>query len=214
MAMGKSIDQPRNARSRRTCEALLSAARGLIEEQGYGALTMAAVAERAGVSRRAVYLHFSSRGELLSALLLHLGETEDLGDSLQRVWDASDAEAAVREWVRHLARAHPRIMPIAIATEQVRRTDADAAGVRDEIVARWRMGCRRLVTWLADEGRLAEGWTIETAADMFWALMSWDVIEGLLEDCHWTQEDYGQHMERLLLATFVRPTSAADAGHS
>lgn len=203
--MTKAIDQPQNARSRRTAEALLNAARSLIEEEGYGSLTMAAVAERANVSRRAVYLHFSNRGELLTALLLHLGETDDLGGSLQRVWDSPDAETAVREWARHLARAHPRIMPIAIATEQVRRTDPDAAAVRDEIMRRWRLGCRRLVTWLYDERRLADGWTVDAATDMVWALMSWDVLEGLLIECGWSQDDYAGRMEQLLVATFVKP---------
>ncbi|HSO53579.1 MAG TPA: TetR family transcriptional regulator, partial [Actinomycetes bacterium] len=43
-----AIDRPQNARSRRTRAALLAAARSLLEEQGAEALTMAAVAERAG----------------------------------------------------------------------------------------------------------------------------------------------------------------------
>ncbi len=196
--------EPMNARSRRTCAALLSATRSLIEEEGLEALTMAAVARRAGVSRRAVYLHFSSRAELLAALLRHLGEAEELGVSLQRVWDAGDAVAAVDEWARHLARAHPRILPIARAVEQVRRTDPDAGAMREEMMRRWSMGCRRLMTWLADEGRLAPGWTVDSAADMLWALMSWDVLEGLLVDKGWSRERYAEHMALLFRSTFVR----------
>lgn len=196
-----------NARSRRTCAALLSATRSVIEKEGFEALTMATVAERAGVSRRAVYLHFSSRAELLAALLRHLGEAEELGASLQRVWDAPDAVAAVDEWARHLARAHPRILPIARAVEQVRRTDPDAGAMREEIMRRWSMGCRRLMTWLADEGRLAAAWTVDTAADMLWALMSWDVLEGLLVDKGWSRERYADRMALLLRSTFVRPAA-------
>jgi AcrR family transcriptional regulator len=202
--MARAIDEPLNARSRRTNEALLVATRSLIEEEGFESLTMAAVAERAGVSRRAVYLHYSSRADLLSALLRHLGEAEELGASLQRVWDAPDAVTAVDEWARHLARAHPRIMPIARAVEQVRRTDPDAAALRENIMRRWRLGCRRLATWLADEGRLAEPWTIDTAADMLWALMSWDILEGLLVDRGWSRKRYADHMSLLLRSTFVR----------
>src|SRR4029450_11475500 len=97
----KLIDPPRNARSRRTGAALLRAARELIEQDGFAALTMAAVAERAGVSRRASYLHFATRRELLAARYRSLGETDDLATSLQAVWNCPDAVAAVTEWAEH-----------------------------------------------------------------------------------------------------------------
>jgi AcrR family transcriptional regulator len=45
---------PTNARARRTRTALLAAARAVLLEHGFPHLTMAAVAERAGVTRRAV----------------------------------------------------------------------------------------------------------------------------------------------------------------
>lgn len=202
--MARAIDQPLNARSRRTGEALLAAARSLIEEEGFQALTMAAVAERAGVSRRAVYLHFSSRADLLAELLWHLGEAEELGVSLQRVWASPDSVTAVEQWAHHLGRAHPRIMPIALAVEQERRRDPDAAAMRDAIMQRWRMGCRRLITWLDNENRLAESWTVDSAADMLWALMSWDVLEGLTVERRWSAERYAEHMAVLLRSTFVK----------
>jgi AcrR family transcriptional regulator len=37
---------------------------------------MAAVADRAGVSRRAVYLHYASRAELVTALFDYVSEQE------------------------------------------------------------------------------------------------------------------------------------------
>ena len=201
--MAKSIVQPQNARSRRTVEALLTATRAIIEGDGFESLTMAAVAERAGVTRRAVYLHFAGRAELLAELLRHLGQAEELGVSLQRVWDSPDSLAALNEWARHLARAHPRIMPIARAVDQVRRVDPDAAAMRAEIMRRWRLGCRRLMTWLDDEGHLAAPWTVDSAADMLWALMSWDVLEGLLVESGWSRDQYAEHMALLFRSTFT-----------
>jgi AcrR family transcriptional regulator len=203
--VAKAIVQPQNARSRRTVEALLSAARAIIEEDGFESLTMAAVAERAGVSRRAVYLHFAGRAELLAELLRHLGEAEELGVSLQRVWDSPDSLSALDEWARHLARAHPRIMPIARAVDQVRRVDPDAAALRAQIMRRWRLGCRRLMRWLDGEGHLAAPWTVDTAADMLWAMMSWDVLEGLLVERGWSPDKYAEHMALLFRSTFVSP---------
>ncbi len=95
--MARTIDQPRNARSRRSRAALLDATRELITEGGFDALTMAAVAERAAVSRRSVYLHFTTRAGLVTALFGRLAQTEDIGASLQRVWDSPDAVTALGE---------------------------------------------------------------------------------------------------------------------
>ncbi|HEV8650742.1 MAG TPA: helix-turn-helix domain-containing protein [Actinomycetes bacterium] len=202
--MAKAIAEPQNARSRRTCAALLAATRELLEEQGFEALTMAAVAARAGVSRRAVYLHFASRTALLTALFSYLGEREDIAGSLRRVWEAPDAAAALQEWAWHLARIHPRLLPVSRAVDRVRRSDPDAAALWDRSMSNWHTGCRRLVAWLDQEGRLAPPWTVDTAADMLWALMSFDVLEGLLVDRHWSPDHYAEHLAVLFRKTFVR----------
>ncbi len=47
-----------------TRERLLSAARELIEEGGYGAASVVAIADRAGVAAGTLYRHFSSKEEL------------------------------------------------------------------------------------------------------------------------------------------------------
>src|ERR671939_1917471 len=97
---------PTNARSRRTRVALLAAARAVLEEHGFPQLTMAAVAERAGVTRRAVYLHFGSRSELVGALFDYVAETESLQASLEHVRAASSSLSALDAWARHEATYH------------------------------------------------------------------------------------------------------------
>jgi AcrR family transcriptional regulator len=51
-----------------TRERLLAAARQVIEEGGYGAATVAAIAERAGVASGTLYRHFASKEELFVEL--------------------------------------------------------------------------------------------------------------------------------------------------
>jgi AcrR family transcriptional regulator len=199
----RSIEQPQNARSRRTSTALLQATRDLIDEQGFEALTMAAVAERAGVSRRAVYLHFSTRTELVTALYRSLGHTEDLAASLQAVWESENAVTALREWAHHIARSHPRILATLRAVERARHTDADAAELWATTLTNWHKGSRRLAQWLADEGRLAPSWTVDTAADMLSALMSLDLLDRLLIDRRWSRKRFADQFTVLLQSTFV-----------
>lgn len=199
------IAEPQNARSRRTVESLLRAARELIEGEGFATLTMAAVAERAGVSRRAVYLHFATRTELLSALYRSLGQTEDLGRSLQAVWDCPDAVAGLTEWARHIVRSHPRILGVIRAVERARYGDPDAAELWQTAQGNWLKGSRRLIRWLADEGALAPRWTVDTAADMMWALMSIDLLDRLLNQRRWPRRRAAEQLAALFQATFVSP---------
>ena len=201
--MTKTIGRPQNARSRRSRAALLDATRELITEGGFDALTMAAVADRAGVSRRAVYLHFATRAELVTALFSRLGETEDIGASLQRVWDSPDSVAALAEWGRHLARTHPKILPVMQAAERARHVDPDAAGLWRAGQRRWLTGARRLADWLAGEKRLAQPWTPATAADMIWSLMSPDLLNRLLHERRWPPRRIGDHLAVLLTSTFA-----------
>jgi AcrR family transcriptional regulator len=203
--MAQPIKEPRNARSRRTREALIRAARELAEQEGFDAVTLAAVADRAGVSHRALYLHFASRSDLLVTLYRYLGEAEDLATSLDRVWDSETSTAALDEWARHIARSHPRILAVSRAIERARATDPDAAALWNLTMRNWLKSCRRLARWLADEGRLAEPWTPDTAADMLWSLMSWDVTERLVVSRRWSRSSYGTHLAALLRATFVAP---------
>jgi AcrR family transcriptional regulator len=203
VAVSSVIEQPRNARSRRTAEALLNAARELLETQGFDATTMAAVADRAGVTRRAVYLHFSSRAALLTALFEHVKEREGLAESVAPVWSAPDAVTALAEWAAHIARFTPRILAVARTMDHVQRDDEDAAAHRALVVKGRHNDCRRLIVRLDEEGRLAERWTVNDAADMLLALISLDVVETLLVDRRWSRRRLAEHLTTLLHTTFV-----------
>jgi AcrR family transcriptional regulator len=198
------IELPANARSRRTRAAVLGAARRLLADGGFGALTMGAVAERAGVTRRAVYLHFPSRAELVSALFDYVADAEGLQDSLGRVWQAPDAAAALDEWAQHVARYHPRLLDVdrAVALESGR--DPDAAAHRRRVMRAKLSTCRRLMRRLADEGRLAAGWTVEDAAEMLFYLDSGELVGGLLRERRWSRRQFVDRYGALLRATFVR----------
>ncbi|MFI0372324.1 TetR/AcrR family transcriptional regulator [Actinomadura sp. 1N219] len=202
--MTRSIDGPRNARGRRTRDALLAATREILESDGFEALTMTEVAGRAGVSRQGVYLHFSSRTELVMALFDFIAEQEGLRESLAPVRDAPDAVSALRAWARHLAAYHPRLMTVDRAIDRVRHADPDAARHRATVDENQFATCRRLAERLDAEGRLAAHWTVATAADMLWGLIATDVFERLLTGRDWTHDALADHLTALYEATFVK----------
>lgn len=198
-----TIDHPTNARSRRTRDALLAGARSILERHGFHALTMGAVARQAGVSRGAVYLHFGSRSDLVAALFDHVAQQQGLAESLAPVWNAPDSVTALHEWAAHLARYHPALIPVDRAITHVQGQDPDAANHRQRVSAAQRSGCARLARRLADEDRLSEAWTVDTATDMLYALISTDMIERLVTDCGWRQADLAEHLSTLFQKTFA-----------
>ncbi|WP_026403219.1 TetR/AcrR family transcriptional regulator [Actinomadura rifamycini] len=200
--MTRAIEEPRNARSRRSRTALLRAAREIVEEEGVAAATMAAVAERAGVSRRAVYLHFASRADLVSELFAYVNEAEDIEGRFAAVGDAPDAAAALDAFAHAHAHFMARILPVSLAVEREARTDPDAAR-HWETALYWRNATNRaLVERLAAEGVLAPGWTVDTASDMLLALIA-NGVTATLFDRGWTPDQVGDHMSRLLRTAFT-----------
>jgi AcrR family transcriptional regulator len=182
---------------------LLTAARAILEEQGFEALTMTAVAHRAGVTRRALYMHFPTRAELVAAIYDHVAEVEGLASSLDSVWSAPDAVEALDEWAAHLARYHPRLLAVDRAVQRVSLSDPDAAAHRARVVSGKLANCRRLAQRLYDENRLASSWTVESAADMLFSLISSDVIEALLVDRRWSRARLSRHLALLFRRAFV-----------
>ncbi len=173
------IEAPQNQRSRDTRAAVLDAAWSLLETSGGSAVTMSAVAEAAGISRRGLYLHFTSRGQLFMALLDHVDGVLDLEASLRPLHEAPDSLSALDAFADHVAGYHAALIPVARAIDRSRHDDADAEALWDRATTAWYEGCRSLTEGLAAEGRLAEPWTPETAADLLWALMSVELVDDL-----------------------------------
>ncbi len=189
------IDQPQNRRSHDTRAAILDATWRLLERRGAADTTMAAVAEEAGVSRRAVYLHFASRGELFLALREAVDERLDLERSLRPISEAADAVQALDAWARHVVSYHSRIASIMRAVDRIRHDDPDAEALWSEARGRWHEACRGLAARLADEGRLAPPWTAQAAADMLCALMSVEFIVELGTERGWGEERLTERLQ-------------------
>jgi AcrR family transcriptional regulator len=167
--------------------AILTAARELFEEQGYHGAGLGAVAKSAGVSRQAIYLHFASKAELLTALHAHIYET-DVVPVLDRhqIWTAPtalegldaliavDAEVAAKVWRIHealvVARRHH-----AEVDETLRPREAERYA---EIV--------RLGRWLKKEGDLPARMRVGTFADIMWGLTSLGTFQNLVIERGWS----------------------------
>jgi AcrR family transcriptional regulator len=198
------IGTPRNQRSRDTRTQLLDTAWQLLEERGGAALTMASVAEAAGVSRSGLYLHFTSRGQLFVELLEHIDRRLDVAGSLRTIDEAVDAEAAVAAWARHVATSHYRLIAVVRAVDDCRHDDPDAAALWQRAATGWYGRCRSLTERIRQEGRLADPWTTTSAADLLWAHMSVRLVDDLRNGRGWSTDELAERLRLVVVRTLLR----------
>jgi AcrR family transcriptional regulator len=139
-----------------TRERLLQAAQGLIEEGGYGAASVAAIAERAGVAAGTLYRHFESKQELFVEVFRSVCAREE------RAMRAASAELADRSAAQRLeevlgtfaqrALRNPRLAWALIAEPVDPLVDAERLAYRERYAALIAEGLRAGI----DAGELPE----------------------------------------------------------
>jgi AcrR family transcriptional regulator len=191
---------------------ILDAALSLIESRGGADVTMAEIAAAAGLSRQAVYLHFSDRAELLLALVRHVDEKRGLGRELRKVLEAPSGTAALTEMVALQARMNPRVWAVARALDAVRRSDPEVERSWQDRLANRLRGGREIVVRLAGEGKLRPGLGEREAADLLWSLTSLRTWEDLVLERGWTPAQYRKHLTQLLLGALTVSEAAEKGG--
>ena len=119
-----------------TRERLLDAARALIEEGGYAAASVLAVAERAGVASGTLYRHFASKEELFVEVFRSVGAREER--AMRAADDAMEPGAApvdrletVLATFARRALRNPRLAWALIAEPVDPRVDAERLAYRE-----------------------------------------------------------------------------------
>ena len=187
----------------RTRERILRAAWDEIVERG-ASMTLGHVADRAGVSRQAVYLHFGDRAGLLLALVRFMPEALGFHRLLTHVLEAPDGVEMLRRAVELHSTYSAQVDPVAEVLEATQyRDEALGAAWRDRMEASRKVH-RAIIERIADEGRLADGWTVEDAGDLFYTVTMQGPWRELTRESGWTPARYVQNVTKMLLASFVR----------
>ena len=184
---------------------ILAAAWELIEE-GDIALRLSDVGAQAGVSRRAIYLHFGDRAGLLAALVEHMDESIDVRSVAEPIWSATSTPELLAAVVAFYSYLNPRVDSVARVLES-RPDDAAARAAWRSRMEMRRQLHRDVLMRIRDQGDLAHGWTVETAADVLHALMLPAVWRELVHEIGWSVEDCRAHMTTVLQRTFSEAPS-------
>ena len=118
-----------------TRERLLSAARQLIEEGGYGGASVLAIADRAGVAAGTLYRHFASKEELFVEVFRSVCEREEramraAADRLPETATAQERLETVLATFARRALRNPRLAWALIAEPVDPRVDAERIAYR------------------------------------------------------------------------------------
>jgi len=182
---------------------ILEATIRLLEQAGGHGTRMGDIAKAAGISRQAVYLHFTSRTELLIAATLYRDELLDVEARLAPSRAAETGVERLRLYIEFWGNFIPEIYGVGKALMVAQDSDkAAAAAWRDRMIA-MKDGCRAAIDALHADGTLARGWTRPKAVEALWTMLLVPNWESLTLECGWSTKEYVRWMQFLAHRAFV-----------
>ena len=189
--------------NRDTRSLILKATWRLMEQSRGQGVSMNAIAKEVGISRQALYLHFNSRVELVSATVHYVDEIKGLEKRLQQFEQAetgiAQLEACIEIWGNYI----PEIYGLAKALLATRDSDEAAASAWNGCMGTLRNYCRQAIETLDKESSLAENWDVERATEMFWSMLSIHNWEQLTIECGWSVAQYIEWMKVVVKQAFI-----------
>ena len=183
----------------------------LFLRDGYTRTSMRAIADRAGVSEKTMYLHFATKAKLL----LQVVQMSVRGDEAPgRLADRPDwkallsgpAEEMLERFATRSARLMARSAPIIALAEAAADADPELAAYRDRVHEANREEINTLVAAFKRRGALARDVDDQDTADTIYALAgNENIYLRLTRECGWTEARYATLIARTLAATLGRP---------
>jgi AcrR family transcriptional regulator len=199
------------ARTRLARAAVITAARDLFVERGYGAATIEAISERADVPAATVYRLFASKHGILKALF----DVSIVGDDhavpmsdrppVRSSLDDPDPRVQLAGFAAIAVQINERVGPLYLILVSAAGTDPDAAAQLEELTRQRQQGQRALARSLARAGALQPGLRERDAADLIHALLSPELYRLLVLDRGWKPDRYQRWLESALAMHLLPP---------
>jgi AcrR family transcriptional regulator len=216
MAVGGSNGERRAYRSvlreeqaRATRRAIVAAATELFVENGYAATTIDAVADRAGVSRRTVFVSVGGKPELLRRAwdFAVVGDDEPVTmadrPAVRLLQQQSDVRVAVRGWARVATGVSARVAPLARVLVAAADADPDVAELLAIVEDQRLTEARTFVSWVQSHGGLRRGVTTKRAAELCWVQMDPSVYRRLVLERGWTARQFERYLADVVEAAIL-----------
>ncbi|MBV1908844.1 MAG: TetR/AcrR family transcriptional regulator [Kangiellaceae bacterium] len=186
-----------SSKSQNTRNQILQAAWKLLEADRGKGVRIADIAKQAGVSRQAVYLHFTKRADLLIETTHFIDHHKDLEGRLRPSRNAATGIERLALFVDAWCHYIVEIYPVAKALLAMSATDSDAAAAWDNRMKAMKHGCEAVINDLKRDKNLSSQMSAKESVDLFWTLLSVRNWEHLTLDCGWIQSKYVAHIKQL-----------------
>lgn len=176
-----------------TRERVLAAAAGLFIERGYDATSIAAIAERAGVSPETVYARFRYKRTLLGESMQQAVRGADPRpvpdqDAPRKLAAETDQREQLRLFAADISLRLERAAPLAAVVAGAARADPELAELYERLHATRLQNLATLVDAVAANGPLRL--PREQALETVWALTSPELHQLLFRVRGWTRDRY------------------------
>jgi AcrR family transcriptional regulator len=188
----------RSATRDATRSRILDTAWTLVRQRGVNAVTLAEIARATGVSRQLVYVHFDNRAGLLVAMARRHDARSGFAGRVaaaRTLPPVPALERLLRLWLDYV----PEILPVARALEAAAINGDEGGAAWHDRMADLHQVIRQAVERVEGDGRLAEGWTVQTATDWTWARCNLSAWQHLVGERGWSADDYAGRTVRSIL---------------
>jgi AcrR family transcriptional regulator len=201
----------RAAQAADTRRLIVSAAARLFVEDGYGATTIDAVADAAGVSRKTVFTGVGGKVDLLKTALdwAVAGDDEPIAladrPALRELLALDDPVALLTAWVRVMVDIDVRVAGLFLALEVAADGDDAARGLLDESRAQRLDGARTVVKRLTALDALTDAVSRTDAVDLAWLATDPVLFDRIVRIRGWSVGTYETWLARTLTSQLLKP---------
>ncbi len=188
-----------------TRERILRATLDLMEAQDGRGVTVAEIAEEAGVSRQAVYLHFGSRTGLMLALVEWVDDNLGIPDAVSEAMCVPDPVARFETLLRAAAEFEPRLAALARLVDTARDEDDAARAAWEDRMEQRKAAFTTALEDVASAGALRADLTPRRAAEIVWNLGSPASYRNLVLDSGWTHAEWADFVVDAARALVLAP---------
>ena len=200
----------RAAQAQETRRSIVAAATRLFVEDGYGATTIDAVADAAGVSRKTVFTAVGGKLDLLKLAsdwaVAGDDEAVALSDraAIRRLMDHTDPRGVLKGLAGLFVEIDTRVAPLYGALEVAAGMDPAARDLVEESQRRRLDDARKVVRRLRDLDALTAGITYQEAVDLVWLAMDPALFDRLVRARRWTTRRFEEWLADTLCRQLLR----------
>jgi AcrR family transcriptional regulator len=201
----------RAAQAADTRRLIVSAAARLFVEDGYGATTIDAVADAAGVSRKTVFTAVGGKVDLLKTALdwAVAGDDEPIAmaerPALRELLALDDPVALLTAWANVMVDIDVRVAGLFLALEVAADGDDAARGLLDESRGQRLAGARTVIKRLAAMDALTDAMSRTDAVDLAWLATDPVLFDRFVRIRGWSVGKFETWLSRTLTSQLLKP---------